>query len=79
MPSSSSRRVHEVLKEIGVSGKPEMLLLNKIDTEEGEAAYPGLANAASRRDSRSAQNRRTGMKEIDGGGPQSLSAERRWM
>src|SRR2546421_11752859 len=32
--------VHEVLDEIGVSGKPEILLLNKIDTDEGEAAYP---------------------------------------
>jgi len=32
--------VHKVLKEIGVSGKPEILLLNKIDTEEGEQAYP---------------------------------------
>ncbi|MDB5302717.1 MAG: hflX, partial [Phycisphaerales bacterium] len=32
--------VHEVLEDIGVKGKPEMLLLNKIDTEEGEAAYP---------------------------------------
>jgi GTP-binding protein HflX len=39
--------VHEVLKEIGVKsstdsdheGKPELLLLNKIDTEEGEDAY----------------------------------------
>ena len=32
--------VHEVLEEIGAKGKPEMLLLNKIDTDEGEAAYP---------------------------------------
>jgi GTP-binding protein HflX len=40
--------VHEVLEEIGVKssaasgqeGKPELLLLNKIDTEEGEDAYP---------------------------------------
>lgn len=32
--------VHEVLKEIGVTGKPEILLLNKIDSEEGEAAFP---------------------------------------
>jgi len=43
--------VHQVLEEIGIrvirSGKepepgdkPELLLLNKIDTEEGEAAYP---------------------------------------
>ena len=30
--------VHEVLDEIGVKGKPEILLLNKIDTDEGEAA-----------------------------------------
>ncbi|MGA2499579.1 MAG: GTPase HflX [Tepidisphaeraceae bacterium] len=30
--------VHTVLKEIGAEGKPELLLLNKIDTEEGEAA-----------------------------------------
>ena len=34
------KTVHEVLEEIGVKGKPEILLLNKIDTEEGEAAYP---------------------------------------
>ncbi len=32
--------VHEVLKEIGADGKPEILLLNKIDTPEGEEAYP---------------------------------------
>ncbi|HZL38391.1 MAG TPA: GTPase HflX [Tepidisphaeraceae bacterium] len=32
--------VHEVLEEIGAKGKPEILLLNKTDTEEGEAAYP---------------------------------------
>jgi GTP-binding protein HflX len=32
--------VHKVLEEIGVKGKPEILLLNKIDTEEGEQAYP---------------------------------------
>jgi GTP-binding protein HflX len=32
--------VHEVLEEIGVKGKPEVLLLNKIDTDEGEAALP---------------------------------------
>ena len=32
--------VHNVLEEIGVKGKPEILLLNKIDTDEGEAAYP---------------------------------------
>jgi len=32
--------VHQVLEEIGAKGKPEILLLNKIDTEEGEAAYP---------------------------------------
>ena len=32
--------VHEVLKEIGATGKPEVLLLNKTDTDEGEAAWP---------------------------------------
>jgi GTP-binding protein HflX len=32
--------VHGVLAEIGVKGKPEILLLNKTDTPEGEAAYP---------------------------------------
>jgi GTP-binding protein HflX len=32
--------VHAVLEEIGVKGKPEILLLNKIDTDEGEAAWP---------------------------------------
>jgi GTP-binding protein HflX len=30
--------VHEVLAEIGAGGKPEILLLNKIDTPEGEYA-----------------------------------------
>src|SRR5206468_3634551 len=34
------KTVHEVLKEIGAVGKPEILLLNKIDTEEGQAAWP---------------------------------------
>jgi GTPase len=34
------KAVHQVLEEIGVKDKPEILLLNKIDTEEGEAAYP---------------------------------------
>ena len=34
------KSVHEVLEEIGAKGKPEILLLNKIDTEEGEANYP---------------------------------------
>ncbi len=34
------KSVHQVLDEIGASGKPEILLLNKIDTEEGDAAYP---------------------------------------
>ncbi len=34
------KSVHEVLEEIGVTGKPELLLLNKIDTQEGEAALP---------------------------------------
>jgi GTPase len=32
--------VHQVLKDIGVAEKPELLLLNKIDTPEGEAAMP---------------------------------------
>ena len=32
--------VHKVLDEIGATGKPEILLLNKIDTEEGETAFP---------------------------------------
>ena len=32
--------VHTVLEEIGAKGKREFLLLNKIDTPEGEAAYP---------------------------------------
>ncbi len=32
--------VHEVLKEIGAQGKPELLLLNKIDTPEGEHNFP---------------------------------------
>jgi GTP-binding protein HflX len=31
--------VHEVLEEIGAKDKPELLLLNKIDTEEGEEAF----------------------------------------
>jgi GTP-binding protein HflX len=34
------RSVHSVLEDIGVKGKPEILLLNKIDTPEGEQAYP---------------------------------------
>src|SRR3978361_2505142 len=34
------KSVHEVLNEIGAKNKPEILLLNKIDTEEGEAAFP---------------------------------------
>ena len=34
------KSVHEVLTEIGVKDKPELLLLNKIDTEGGEQAYP---------------------------------------
>jgi GTPase len=33
------RSVHKVLEEIGAKDKPELLLLNKIDTDEGEAAY----------------------------------------
>jgi len=32
--------VHKVLEEIGAKGKSEILLLNKIDTDEGNAAYP---------------------------------------
>src|SRR6185312_11211723 len=32
--------VHQVLEEIGAKGKPEILLLNKTDTEEGEERYP---------------------------------------
>jgi GTP-binding protein HflX len=32
--------VHKVLEEIGAKGKPEILLLNKVDTEEGEENYP---------------------------------------
>jgi GTP-binding protein HflX len=32
--------VHQVLEEIGVKDKPEILLLNKVDTEEGEENYP---------------------------------------
>jgi GTP-binding protein HflX len=32
--------VHQVLEEIGAKGKPELLLLNKIDTEEGEERMP---------------------------------------
>ncbi len=32
--------VHQVLKEIGVKDKPELLLLNKTDTEEGAERFP---------------------------------------
>jgi len=32
--------VHQVLEEIGAKGKPEILLLNKIDTPEGEENAP---------------------------------------
>jgi GTP-binding protein HflX len=32
--------VHQVLEEIGAKGKPEILLLNKTDTEEGEERFP---------------------------------------
>ncbi len=32
--------VHKVLEEIGARNKPELLLLNKIDTEEGEEHFP---------------------------------------
>ncbi len=34
------KSVHEVLDEIGAKDKPEILLLNKIDTEAGEEAMP---------------------------------------
>jgi GTP-binding protein HflX len=34
------KSVHKVLDEIGAKDKPEILLLNKIDTDEGEANYP---------------------------------------
>src|SRR5688572_16366148 len=34
------KSVHEVLNDIGVKDKPEILLLNKVDTEEGETNYP---------------------------------------
>ena len=34
------KSVHQVLEEIGASGKPEILLLNKIDTPEGSEAFP---------------------------------------
>ena len=34
------RSVHEVLEEIGAKGKPEVLLLNKIDAPEGAEAFP---------------------------------------
>lgn len=33
------KTVYEVLNEIGAKDKPELLLLNKIDTEEGEEAF----------------------------------------
>jgi GTP-binding protein HflX len=36
--------VHQVLEEIGVKGKPELLLLNKIDTDEGEDNFPYWRN-----------------------------------
>jgi GTP-binding protein HflX len=32
--------VHQVLEEIDAKGKPELLLLNKIDTDEGEENWP---------------------------------------
>jgi len=32
--------VHKVLHDIGVTGKNEILLLNKVDTPEGDAKYP---------------------------------------
>ena len=34
------KSVHEVLEEIGADGKPEILLLNKIDTEDGARQFP---------------------------------------
>src|SRR5205807_2613830 len=34
------KSVHEVLQEIGAAGKPELLLLNKVDTEEGAEHVP---------------------------------------
>jgi GTP-binding protein HflX len=34
------KSVHQVLEEIGAEGKPEILLLNKTDTPEGEEAVP---------------------------------------
>jgi GTP-binding protein HflX len=34
------KSVHQVLEEIGAKGKPEILLLNKIDTDDGAAQYP---------------------------------------
>jgi len=39
--------VQTVLKEIGASGKPEILLLNKIDTHEGEENFPQWRNLHS--------------------------------
>ena len=38
--SGNVQKVLFVLEEIGVKGKPELLLLNKIDTDEGEGALP---------------------------------------
>ena len=34
------KSVHEVLKEIGANNQPEILLLNKIDTEDGGHKFP---------------------------------------
>jgi GTP-binding protein HflX len=34
------KSVHQVLEEIGAAGKPELLLLNKVDTEEGAQNVP---------------------------------------
>jgi GTP-binding protein HflX len=34
------KSVHQVLEEIGAKDKTEILLLNKIDTEEGQEQYP---------------------------------------
>ncbi|QOV90148.1 GTPase HflX [Humisphaera borealis] len=38
------KSVHEVLDDIGVKDKPEILLLNKTDTPEGEENYPFWRN-----------------------------------
>ena len=50
--------VHKVLEEVGVKGKPELLLLNKIDTPEGEEGFPVLASARGRIDPHQRTDRR---------------------